>query len=97
MVAAQDTRVTSEPDFTSLNSNDERTLKQLEQDWLDTYREGDADKLSRILADDFVGRWGREHPDKRGAVESHSELERKGIHRIVWTSATTVIVDFLLL
>ena len=32
-------------------------LKQLEQDWLDTYREGDADKMGKILADDFIGRW----------------------------------------
>src|SRR5690349_11673527 len=33
------------------------TLKQLEQDWLDAYREGDAAKLGKILADDFIGRW----------------------------------------
>ena len=33
------------------------TLKQLEQDWLDSYREGDADKMGKILADDFIGRW----------------------------------------
>lgn len=45
-------------DVTSSASEDERKLKQLEQDWLDSYREGDADKMSRILADDFIGRWG---------------------------------------
>ena len=51
-------------------SEDERTLKQLEQDWLDAYREGDAEKMSRILADDFVGRWGDgSTTDKRGTVE----------------------------
>lgn len=33
------------------------TLKQLEQDWLDAYREGDAAKMDKILADDFIGRW----------------------------------------
>ncbi len=38
-------------------SNDVLALKQLEQDWLDAYREGDADKMSKVLADDFVGRW----------------------------------------
>ena len=38
-------------------SKDALTLKQLEQDWLDSYREGDADKMDRILADDFIGRW----------------------------------------
>ena len=32
-------------------------LKQLEQDWLGAYREGDADKMGKILADDFIGRW----------------------------------------
>jgi len=58
MVGAQDTRVNPQPDFTSLSSNDELALKQLEQDWLDSYREGDAEKMSKILADDFVGRWG---------------------------------------
>jgi ketosteroid isomerase-like protein len=58
MVGAQDTRVNPQPDFTSLTSNDEVALKQLEQDWLDSYREGDAEKMSKILADDFVGRWG---------------------------------------
>jgi ketosteroid isomerase-like protein len=39
-------------------SKDVLTLKQLEQDGLDSYREGDAEKMSKILADDFVGRWG---------------------------------------
>jgi ketosteroid isomerase-like protein len=56
MVGAQDTRVNPQPEFTA--SNDELTLKQLEQDWLDSYREGDADKMNKILADDFIGRWG---------------------------------------
>jgi len=39
-------------------SQDVKMLKQLEQDWLDSYREGNADKMSKILADDFIGRWG---------------------------------------
>jgi ketosteroid isomerase-like protein len=39
-------------------SEDVRILRLLEHDWLDAYREGDADKMGRILADDFVGRWG---------------------------------------
>jgi ketosteroid isomerase-like protein len=38
-------------------SQDAKILKQLEQDWLDAYREADADKMSAILGDDFVGRW----------------------------------------
>jgi ketosteroid isomerase-like protein len=38
-------------------SSDSVKLKQLEQDWLDSYREGDADKMGKILADDFIGRW----------------------------------------
>jgi ketosteroid isomerase-like protein len=38
-------------------SKDVLTLKQLEQDWLESYREGDADKMGKILADDFIGRW----------------------------------------
>ena len=57
MVGTQDTRVNPQPDFTSLSSSDELTLKKLEQDWLDSYREGDADKMGKILADDFIGRW----------------------------------------
>jgi len=39
-------------------SQDVKMLKQLEHDWLDSYREGNADKMSKILADDFIGRWG---------------------------------------
>jgi ketosteroid isomerase-like protein len=58
MVGGQETKVNQQPDFTAVTSDDEHTLKQLEQDWLDAYREGDAEKMSRILADDFVGRWG---------------------------------------
>jgi hypothetical protein len=58
MVAAQDTKVNPQPDFTGFSSNDEQTLKQLEQDWLDAYREGNAEKMGKILGDDFVGRWG---------------------------------------
>jgi len=70
MIGGQDTRVKPQPDFTSFTSNDELTLKRLEQDWLDAYREGDADKMSRILADDFVGRWADgSTTDKRGTVE----------------------------
>jgi len=42
----------------SSESEDVRILRLLEHDWLDAYREGDADKMGRILADDFVGRWG---------------------------------------
>ena len=38
-------------------SKDVLTLKRLEQDWLDAYREGDAEKMGKILADDFIGRW----------------------------------------
>jgi ketosteroid isomerase-like protein len=57
MVGAQDTRVNPRPEFAAFSSNDEVALKQLEQDWLDAYRDGDADKMSKILADDFVGRW----------------------------------------
>jgi len=54
----------------SSESEDVRTLKQLEQDWLDAYRDGDAEKMGRILADDFVGRWGDgSTTDKRGTVE----------------------------
>jgi ketosteroid isomerase-like protein len=54
----------------SSESEDVRTLKQLEQDWLDAYRDGDADKMGRIVADDFVGRWGDgSTTDKRGTVE----------------------------
>jgi len=54
----------------SSESEDARTLKQLEQDWLDAYRDGDAEKMGRILADDFVGRWGDgSTTDKRGTVE----------------------------
>ena len=58
MVGGQETKVNPNPDFTSCTSHDEGTLKQLEQDWLDSYREGDAEKMSKILADDFIGRWG---------------------------------------
>jgi ketosteroid isomerase-like protein len=51
-------------------SKDVLTLKQLEQDWLDSYREGDADKMGKILADDFIGRWADgSTTDKRGTVE----------------------------
>ena len=32
-------------------------LKQLEQDWLGAYREGDADTMGKMLADDCMGRW----------------------------------------
>jgi len=53
-----------------VTANDEHTLKQLEQDLLDAYLEGDADKMSKILADDFIGRWGDgSTTDKRGTVE----------------------------
>jgi ketosteroid isomerase-like protein len=70
MIGGQDTRVSPQPDYSSLNSNDERTLKSLEQDWLDAYRDGDAEKMSRILADDFIGRWGDgSTSDKRGTIE----------------------------
>ena len=65
MVGAQDTRVISDPVLTSASSRDELTLKKLEQDWLDAYREGNAYKMSKILADDFVGRWGMEGPRPR--------------------------------
>jgi ketosteroid isomerase-like protein len=57
MVGAQDTRVISDPVLTSASSSDQLTLKKLEQDWLDAYREGNADKMGKILADDFIGRW----------------------------------------
>ena len=46
------------PASLSAQSEDVRILKKLEQDWLDSYREGDAQKMSKILADDFIGRWG---------------------------------------
>ena len=45
------------PEGKRSESKDALTLKQLEQDWLDSYREGDADKMGKILADDFIGRW----------------------------------------
>ena len=45
------------------------TLKQLEQDWLDSYREGDADKMGKILADDFIGRWAN------GSTQTKDEHE----------------------
>jgi len=32
-----------------------QTVKQLEHDWTDAMKAGDADKLSQILADDWVG------------------------------------------
>src|SRR5260370_14613530 len=53
----REARVSSEPG-SAASSKDVLTLKKLEQDWLDAYREGDADKMGRILADDFIGRWG---------------------------------------
>ncbi len=31
------------------------TLKQLEHDWIDAVKGGDADKLSQIIADDWIG------------------------------------------
>ena len=53
-------------------------LKQLEQDGLDAYREDEADKMSRILADDFVGRWADgSTTDKRGTVEPVRTGEEK--------------------
>jgi len=53
-----------------LLQNDVLTLKQLEQDELDAYREGDAEKMDKILADDFVGRWADgSTTDKRRTVE----------------------------
>jgi ketosteroid isomerase-like protein len=59
IVGGQETRVSQpEPSLASASREDVLTLKQLEQDWLDAYREGDADKMGKILADDFVGRWG---------------------------------------
>jgi ketosteroid isomerase-like protein len=58
MVGGQETRVSSSQPGSAPSSKDVLTLKQLEQDWLDAYHEGDADKMSKILADDFVGRWG---------------------------------------
>ena len=45
------------PDAKRSESQDVLTLKQLEQDWLDSYREGDAKKMDKILGDDFIGRW----------------------------------------
>ena len=45
------------PEGKHSQSKDVLTLKQLEQDWLGAYREGDADKMGKILADDFIGRW----------------------------------------
>lgn len=45
------------PEGKRSESKDALTLKQLEQDWLDSYRESDADKMGKILADDFIGRW----------------------------------------
>jgi ketosteroid isomerase-like protein len=70
IVGGQETRVHQQPDFSAVTSNDEHILKQLEQDWLDAYRDGDAEKMGRILADDFVGRWGDgSTTDKRGTVE----------------------------
>jgi ketosteroid isomerase-like protein len=56
-VGGQETKVNQQPDFTAVTSNDEHTLKQLEQDWLDAYRDGDTNKMGKILGDDFVGRW----------------------------------------
>jgi hypothetical protein len=47
------------PASVSSESEDVRILKHLEQDWLDSYREGDAQKMSKILADDFIGRLKR--------------------------------------
>ena len=62
MVSGQETRVSATPGnaqtpSTSQSSSDESTLKRLEQDWLDSYREGDAEKMGNILAEDFIGRW----------------------------------------
>lgn len=58
IVGGQETRVLKpQPDSISSSANDVLALKQLEQNWLDSYREGDAEKMSKILADDFVGRW----------------------------------------
>ena len=45
------------PEGKRSESKDVVTLKQLEQDWLDSYRDGDPDKMGKILADDFIGRW----------------------------------------
>jgi hypothetical protein len=45
------------PEGKHSQSKDVLTLKQLEQDWLGAYREGDTDKMGKIWADDFIGRW----------------------------------------
>src|SRR5579864_5970822 len=36
-------------------SGDAETVKQLERDWSDAQKAGDADKLGQILADDWMG------------------------------------------
>jgi ketosteroid isomerase-like protein len=78
MVGGQDTKVNPQPDFTTFSSNDELTLKQLEQDELDAYREGDAEKMDKILGDDFVGRWADgSTSDKRRTVEPIRTGEEK--------------------
>lgn len=64
MVGGQETKVSSSEASASSRlsgsqkqPSDEKLLKQIEQDWLDAYRESDADKMAKILADDFIGRW----------------------------------------
>lgn len=37
------------------SSNTAETVKQLERDWSDAMKTGDAEKLNQILADDWVG------------------------------------------
>lgn len=82
MVAGQETDISKEPSILA-TPKDVNTLKLLEQDWLDAYREGDADKMGKILADDFVGRWadgskqtkGEQLAAIRSGEEKHSANE----------------------
>ena len=85
VVAAQDTRISAQPAYTALSSGEELTIKRLEQDWLDAYREGDAEKVSRILAEDFVGRWADgSTTDKTGTVEPvRTGAEKHSANRLV--------------
>lgn len=68
--------------------SDEEVVKRLERDWADAAAHNDADKVNRILAEDFVGNWadGSHTTKKEELGMLRSGTEKYEMNEIVETT-----------